>query len=68
MRKIAETEFIAGSSSVRRTEQKSLPSVTTRRELCFRGTVCNNQGEEGALCGCLPPIGSTAVIPAWFAP
>lgn len=56
-RKIAETEFIAGSSSVWKMEQKSLPSVTTLMELCFGGTVCNNQGEEGALCGCLPPIG-----------
>lgn len=61
-------EFIAGSSSARRSEQKSLPSVTILMETCFFRSVCNNQGEEAALCGCLPPIGTTAVIPAWFAP
>lgn len=59
-------EFAAGSSSVRTKEQKSLPSVTTLMEHVLE--VSDNQAEEAALCGCLPPIGTTAVIPAWFAP
>lgn len=65
-------EFIAGSSSARKKEQRSLPSVTTLMETRLRGIseqIIKEEKKKLLIVDVFLPCGYySSFIPAWFAP